>query len=491
VATVSFLWHLHQPAYRTADGTAHAPWVALHAGGAYTTLAQAILDSGGRGQVVNIVPTLLEQLLAYRDGSVRDPVVDILTRPVDRLMEGERVSLVSWSEHVNPSQLERSPRLVEIGSRLASMEDSLPPSTDHLRDLQVLLILAHAGDQAWRDPALEQLAVKGRRFSDQDHSAAVEWLRVQPARLVELWRRMADLEGVEIATSPYAHPIMPLLIDTSVVGPSWAPSQAPEVPEFRHPGDAHRQLEIGLDFMRRHGFSPVGCWPPEGSVSAEALTLYGQHDVRWLVTDEGILERSIRQQLRTGDAPAGELYQAWRLDGSSPVLFFRDRVISDLIGFEFGDWQDESAAAAELIERLVGLARRLPAEAAIVIALDGENPWPHYPACGGVFLRDLFSRLNDAGPELEPTTLSEATERAEPSNLRRLHPGSWIHGTFSTWIGHPEKTAAWELLFWWLGDDNPTELAPLYDRIFRQHLADACDQYGVEPPVDLGKPIKG
>jgi len=333
---------------------------------------------------------------------------------------------------------------------------------------------------------------------------------------VELWRRMADLEGVEIATSPYAHPIMPLLIDTSVVGPSWAPSEAPEVPEFRHPGDARRQLEIGLDFMRRHGFSPVGCWPPEGSVSAEALTLYGQHDVRWLVTDEGILERSIRQQLRTGDPPAGELYRAWRLDGSSPVLFFRDRVVSDLIGFEFGGWQDESAAAAELIEQLVGLARRLPAEAAIVIALDGENPWPHYPACGGVFLRDLFSRLNDAGPELEPITLSEATERAEPSNLRRLHPGSWIHGTFSTWIGHPEKTAAWELLtavrdavqdnaelppslllaegsdwFWWLGDDNPTELAPLYDRIFRQHLADACDQCGVEPPVDLGKPIKG
>jgi alpha-amylase/alpha-mannosidase (GH57 family) len=514
VATVSFLWHLHQPAYRTADGTAHAPWVALHAGGSYTTLASAIVESGGRGQVLNIVPTLLEQLLAYRDGTVRDPLIDILSRPVASLSEDERATLVEWGHHVNPRQIERSPRLGEIGARLASTATGSTLRPEHLRDLQVLLILAHACDQAWRDPELEPLAVKGRRFSDDDHRAAVEWLRDQPGRLVELWRRLAELDGVEIATSPYAHPIMPLLIDSSVVVPSWAPDPAPEVPVVRRPADALRQLDAGLDFMKRHDFSPVGCWPPEGSVSADALGIYGERGIRWLVTDEGILERSLGQELRADGPASAELYRGWRLDEASPVLFFRDRVLSDRIGFEFGGRQDESAAAAEFVDQLVELARRLPDDAAIVVALDGENPWPHYPACGGVFLRELLSRLNEAGPDLEPVTLAEAARRVGVSTLPRLHPGSWIHATFSTWIGHPEKTAAWELLtairdalpdrdippsmllaegsdwFWWLGDDNPTELAPLYDRIFRQHLADACAQSGVQPPIDLTRPIK-
>ena len=36
--------------------------------------------------------------------------------------------------------------------------------------------------------------------------------------------------------------------------------------------------------------------------------------------------------------------------------------------------------------------------------------------------------------------------RAEPGRLDRLHPGSWINSVFATWIGHPEKTAAWEVL---------------------------------------------
>jgi hypothetical protein len=150
-----------------------------------------------------------------------------------------------------------------------------------------------------------------------------------------------------------------------------------------------------------------------------------------------------------------------------------------------------------------------------VLALDGENPWPHYAEGGGTFLRAFFSAVNRGDTGFEPATLAELVDRADPSQLPRLHPGSWIGGTFSTWIGHPEKSRAWALLasvrellpedagelplsmllaegsdwFWWLGDDNPTELAPLYDRIFRLHLADACAAVGIESPVDLAQPL--
>jgi len=520
MATVSFLWHLHQPAYRTADGVSHAPWAAVHAGGAYTTLARAIETTAAAGQVVNIVPTLLEQLLAYADGSVSDPVLESVQTPVTDLSEDQRETLVSWAFHVDPRQLARYPRLGELAGRkpVARSENRIASryGPGDLRDLQVLFVLAHAGEQAWTDERLVPLYERGSSFSDDDHEQMAQWMRAQPTELIDLWRRIGHLPGVEISTSPFAHPIMPLLIDTSVVESSWAPHPAPEVPDFRHPEDARWQLAEGLSFMREHGFDTVGCWPPEGSVSSDAVAAYGAAGVRWLVTDEGILERSLDRPLRNGNSTEVELYRPWQLDDDGPMLFFRDRRLSDAIGFEYGRWEDEGDAAKALSQRLSEIARALPQEASIVIALDGENPWAHFPEGGGRFLRELFGRLNDSGPELVPKTLEAVCESPEPATLDRLHPGSWINSIFATWIGHPEKTHAWEVLaevrsaiekkggerptslllaegsdwFWWLGDDNPTELAPLYDQIFRAHLTDACNQIGIEPPVDLGRPLK-
>ncbi len=520
MAKLSFLWHLHQPSYRTADGVSHAPWAALHAGGAYRTLASAIIEAGGRGQVVNIVPTLLEQLIAYRDGTVEDPVIDALTTPAGDLTEDQRELLVSWGFHVTSRQLKRYPRLAELARRREVSGDRPRPSSafgpGDLRDLQVLFVVAQAGEQAWRDERLKGLMSRGRGFSPTDHDAVISWLRAQPGELIELWQQLARLPGVEISTSPYAHPIMPLLIDTDIVVDSWAPHPAPDVPPFRYPEDAEWQLAQGLALMRSAGLPVHGCWPPEGSVSTEALTIYADAGIEWLVADEGILEKSLGIPLRDTDSARAELYRPWTLTEKSPVLFFRDRTLSDAIGFRYGNWDDEARAARSLVDELVSLGRTLPSDATIVLALDGENAWLHYPDGGGRFLRELMRALSETGDELQPETLTTLAGTSKPGILDTLHPGSWINGIFATWIGHPEKTAAWRLLaevrsalekngtphppsllvaeasdwFWWLGDDNPTELAPLYDEIFRHHLADACRQAGIEPPQALDQPLK-
>ena len=520
MTTISFLWHLHQPAYRTADGVSHAPWAALHAGGAYTTLSGAIERAGGRGQVVNIVPTLLEQLCAYRDGTVSDPVIDALLTPAAELSAEQRELLVAWCFHVNPRQLARYPRLSELARRRPATDsehtlaDRFGPGD--LRDLQVLFVLAQAGEQAWTDERLADVAARGSQYSAGDHDRLADWLRAQPGELIERWLRLAKLPGVEISTSPYAHPIMPLLVDTSIVTASWSPHPAPRVPPFRHPEDARWQLEAGLEFMRAHGFSPHGCWPPEGSVSEEVVAIYGEAGTTWLVSDEGILERSLGRPIRDAQAPRPDLYKPWRLAEGGPHLFFRDRHLSDAVGFEYGRWNDEGRAAEALFRELERLAENLPQEAHIVIALDGENPWLYYPEGGGTFLTELMDRINHSGPKLAPATLHEATASIEAAELPRLHPGSWINSVFATWIGHPEKTRAWEVLkdvrealahagreqvpslflaegsdwFWWLGDDNPTDLAWLYDQIYRHHLADACAQAGVPSPPTLSRPLK-
>ena len=186
------------------------------------------------------------------------------------------------------------------------------------------------------------------------------------------------------------------------------------------------------------------------------------------------------------------------------------------LDFQYGGWEDEGKAAASFVAELEALSGTLPEDACITIALDGENPWLYYPEGGGRFLRELFDRLNTHPSGLRPATLSQASDAASPASLQRLHPGSWINSVFATWIGHHEKTHAWEILaevrkliesagvdrppslmlaegsdwFWWLGDDNPTALAPLYDKIYREHLAEACAQAGIESPVDLAKPLK-
>ena len=518
--TLSFLWHLHQPGYRTADGTAHAPWVALHAGGAYRTLVDAIIETRAPGQVVNLVPSLVEQLEAYAAGTVTDPVRDVLLRPVADLDRDARCRLADWAFHVAPRQLERLPRLEELAMRRRAaespeaLERSLGPS--ELRDMQVLAILAHAGDRAWRDPLLEPLYRRGRRFSPRHHADAAAWLERQPRELLERLRTLAGVEGVEIATSPFAHPIVPLLIDTSIVRESWAPAPPPEAPPFARPGDAERQIREGLRFMEARGFPITGCWPPEGSVSAEAVALYGRCGVRWLVTDEGILERSLGAPVRDASGGLETLYAPWRTGEGGPVLLFRDRELSDRIGFVYGRYDDEAVAARDLVDRLRALAGRLAPEAAVVIALDGENPWAHYAHAGGAFLRTLFGAVARGETGMDPVPLRDLADPGRARPLPRLHPGSWIGGTFSTWIGHPEKSRAWALLasvrdrlpddpdalphamllaegsdwFWWLGDDNPTALAPLYDRIFRTHLADACREAGVTPPPELDAPLK-
>ena len=520
MAKLSFLWHLHQPSYRTADGLSHAPWAMIHAGGAYRTLASAIAEVDGHGQVVNIVPTLLEQLIAYRDHAVNDPVVEALITPAADLSDEQRELLVSWGFHVTSRQLKRYPRLAELARRRDVSNGRSRLSAAYgpgdLRDLQVLFVIAQAGEQAWRDVRLASILTKGRGFSPADHDAVSAWLEAQPGELIKLWQRLAKLPGVEISTSPYAHPIMPLLADTGIVVDSWAPHPAPDVPPFKHPEDAVWQLDQGLEFMRSAGLEATGCWPPEGSVSAEALAIYADAGIEWLVTDEGILEKSLGRPLRANGTATSELYRPWTLAESSPVLFFRDRRLSDAIGFSYGRWDDEARAALSLVDDLVALGRTLPDDATIVLALDGENPWLHYPDGGGRFLRELMGALNQTGGELQPETLATLAGSSQPTVLDTLHPGSWINGIFATWIGHPEKTAAWRLLaevrdaieqsgaprppslflaeasdwFWWLGDDNPTELAPLYDEIFRRHLADACRQAGIVPPKEIDQPLK-
>ena len=515
MAKLTFLWHLHQPQYRTADGRVHAPWVLLHAGGEYLTLVHALTATGLAGQVLNLTPVFLDQLAAYRDGTARDPLLEALRTPARHLTPEAQGELLRWAFLLHPNQLHRWPRLAELAARAGAVpreEARKRFTTQDLADLQVLLVLAYAEPNLPWEPELGGLAEKGGHFSDSARRQAVDWLAACPGRLLGAYRKLASEEGIEISTSPFGHPIIPLLLDTGVVRDSWAPHPAPAVPAFSAPDDAEEHMRLGLDVMRNLGFAPVGCWPPEGSVSEAAVALYATNGVRWLATDEGILAASLGRALSSESGVGQELFQPWQLPAGGPMLFFRHRGFSDFIGFQASRFADEADAARDFVFHLRRTASHLPADAGIVVALDGENPWTSYPQGGTKFLVTLARELEQS-TQLRLVTLGERAAEETPTPLPHLHPGSWIGGTFATWIGHEEKNRGWELLartralgafeggqswlaaegsdwLWWFGDDNPTMLAPLYDELFRHHLRDACATAGIQAPPELAVPVR-
>jgi hypothetical protein len=199
-------------------------------------------------------------------------------------------------------------------------------------------------------------------------------------------------------------------------------------------------------------------------------------------------------------------------------IAFRDHPLSDRIGFTYRPWEPERAAA-DFLEGLEGIGREHP-DASVAVILDGENAWEFYPENAMPFFEALYTGLA-AHETIRTATMERAPESTQ--ELPALHPGSWIYGTFDTWVGHPEKNAAWELIyqtwrdyshheaqlspelrerclehflaaecsdwFWWYGEDHYTEFSLEFDVLFRSRLIAVYEAMGQRPPANLLRPI--
>jgi alpha-amylase/alpha-mannosidase (GH57 family) len=321
-----------------------------------------------------------------------------------------------------------------------------------------------------------------------------------------MYREMQDRGVIEISTTPFYHPILPILIDSQVDG---------SVPVDVHfPYDAREQLERAQKFIAgRFGKAPQGLWPSEGSVSNDAALLASSVGFQWMATDEGILAKS---GVDLSWDNRRHLYHPRRR--GDMTVFFRDRQMSDLIGFQYMHAPPEDSAR-DLIRRL----REVPDDSHVLLALDGENPWDYYANSGRDFLRRVFEGIHN-DPALEAVTLSEAMRRMPAERLGWLAPGSWANANFNIWIGHPEDHQAWhwivrarealmsrkgyaaeqewelayeELLIaegsdwmWWFGNDFSSESDAIFDSLFRQHIGNVFQLIGLPEPEGLDRPIK-
>jgi alpha-amylase/alpha-mannosidase (GH57 family) len=382
-------------------------------------------------------------------------------------------------------------------------------STDDLRDLQIWHKLAWV--DAWyheHDARVRALVDRGRGFTEND-KATLRAVELEILRKVIPEYGSAAARGqVELSTSPFYHPILPLLCDTDVYLQTHPHARMPRQP-FRRPEDAVEQLARAVALYERlFGRVPTGLWPSEGSVSDAMVPLVAQAGFRWMATDEAILARSLEIGFsRSGDGHVEQPERLYRPYAIGPVACgFRDHTLSDLIGFTYASWSPDGAAD-DFVFRLVTAGRRYAArtnggEATIFIILDGENAWEHYQGQGRPFLRALYARLA-AHPEIRTVTMGEAC--AAPSDrLASIAAGSWINGDFYIWIGHPDDQRAWSQLsgarqafaaaaastapdararareeiliaegsdwFWWYGDDHSSEHDLAFDDLFRRHL---------------------
>ncbi len=505
---LAILWHQHQPYYLKKE-----PWVRLHAIKDYYDMAE-MADEFSVKFTVNLTPSLIRQILELiedmKNGKYGDEYLYYTMKPASELTPDERHFIIEHFFSANwKNMIGVFPRYREL---LDKKQNGKKFTEQDIRDLQVLFNLA------WFDPdfrekeiilptgkrvCLRELVEKERNYTEEDKKIIWDAQLAILEAILPLHKKLQDEGKIEVSTTPFYHPILPLIYNTDVAKECMPGTPLPT--RFSYPQDAEEHVRRACELYRQiFGRDVRGMWPGEGSVSEDVIPLFKKYGVRWIATDEGILQRS-------GGGPHTKPY-----DFSGLTIVFRDRTLSDLIGFRYNS-MDPLDAANDFILRLYGIRKRFPGKILVAVILDGENAWEHFPHDGKDFLREFYREIAEA-PWIVPVTMSEGIELVEHGKLERLHPGSWINSDFHIWIGEKEENTAWEYLkhvrkdydkygdenpeayewilvaegsdwFWWYGMDQETFNEGFFDWAFREALKNVYRSMGKEPPSFLDVPI--
>jgi alpha-amylase/alpha-mannosidase (GH57 family) len=551
---------MHQPYYRfPATGVFEMPWARLHALKDYGRMVERLAAFPCLHQTFNLVPSLVEQLQDYASGDFHDLYWERSLKPAAELDPSERLFLLQWMcERPDHPRAQTHPRYLELAQKREAclpggLEDCVRSfSTSELRDLQIWFNLAWFTAEDLEAAPLAELVGRGRDFGEADKQTLAIAQQQRLRAVLPAYRAAAERGQVELSTSPYYHPIMPLLADTDTSRISRPESLLP-LRRFAHPEDAAEQMRLGLQkHLETFGGEARGVWCSEQAVGEIVLPLLMDAGIRWTISDDTVLRRSLAgvsqepagsfpwlpatsasSAARTVDAP-DLAYHPYRLEreGRDMVIVFRDHALSDLIGFVYRSWEP-AAAAADLLARLRAIHETIPDQAEpglVTIGLDGENAWEYYQRNATDFFQHLYEGLSE-DPAFRCLTVSEHLDKHPPSRrLDWLHTGSWIGGDLGTWIGEPAHNSAWLLLhgardaaaaarlaprsggsspdqgavdtawrhvliaegsdwFWWFGAHHQTDLDATWDLTFRTHLREVYRLLGQEVPAELFAPL--
>jgi alpha-amylase/alpha-mannosidase (GH57 family) len=543
---VAFIWHQHQPLYKSnLDGEYRLPWVRLHGTKDYLDLVLMLERFPKLHQTVNLVPSLMMQIEDYVAGTAFDPYLSLLLTPVETLRSEQQQFIIEhFFDAHHHTMIDPHLRYGELyGQRQDKGRDWC---LNHWRaedysDLLAWHNLAWFDPLFWEDPEIASWLEQGKGFTLSDRQRIYSKQRSILSRIIPQHRRMQEAGQLEITTTPYTHPILPLLADTNA-----GRVALPEMPlpnrRFQWAEDIPRHLRRAKQMYRdRFGCDPRGLWPSEQSVSPAILPYITEQGFQWICSDEAVLGWTLHHFFhRDGSGTLTEpglLYRPYRLETphGDLAIVFRDHRLSDLIGFTYGNMEPQRAAI-DLIGHLEAIGRTLKAQQQqggtaleqpwlVTIALDGENCWEFYQKDGKPFLESLYQILSEH-PAIALVTVSEFLDQFPPTvklPADKLHSGSWVDGSFSTWIGDPAKNRAWELLtqarqtlanqpeateennpeawealyaaegsdwFWWFGEGHSSNQDAMFDQLFREHLTTLYQALNQPVPIEVRQPVE-
>jgi alpha-amylase/alpha-mannosidase (GH57 family) len=513
-----FVWHMHQPFYKDlVTGEYRLPWTRLHALKDYYGMVEILRDYPTVHQTFNLVPSMLVQIEEYAAGTAVDPLLECALRPAADLTEAESNFLLRYAFLFTPRLIERFPRYAELygvwhaAEKVAARARRLFSIQD-LADLQVLSQLAWFDEEfRAKDPEVRALISKARNFLREDQvlmgRKQLEILR----HVLPVYKEFASRGQIELSTTPFYHPIVPLICDSNIATVSHPGIRLPS--RFSYPQDARDQLRAAQGFVRDHlEYKPIGLWPSEGSVSDEVLGIAAETGFQWIASDNGVLARTLNR-----DATPSLTYRPYRwMQGSREIsVVFRDHHLSDLIGFVYSR-MDSADAAVHFLQQIRANSQpelNQGRDVLVPIILDGENAWEYYAENGRPFLLELYRRIVEA-PDLAALSVSEALKvhQQHQSTIGHIFPGSWINANFDIWIGADEDNVAWEYLLrarqkydeaatsvpeknrklafeelliaegsdwcWWYGPEHTSENRAEFDQLYRDHLANVYRALG-------------
>ena len=544
---VNLVWHQHQPLYyKNTEGVYTRPWVRVHATKDYYDMASTVQQYPDIHVTFNLTPVLIKQLTDFAKNGAKDLYWTTAEKPAATLTDDEKRFILQRFFDVNwDNIIARFPRYQELltlrgGSDTASIDKAMGRySEQDYRDLQIWFNLAWFDPDFLNSEPLKALVDKGGNFSEDDKKIVFDKALSVIQETIPLHKKMQDSGQIEVITTPYAHPILPLIYDSKLALVGNPAGEAPE--RFSYPNDGIAQLAKSVEIYKDNfGRAPRGLWPGEGSVAQAVVPLIADAGYQWMATGEPVLAASLGIGEFTRDAnetiqQADDLYRPYYVsdtDGNQVAVFFRDWRMSDLIGFEYSQ-KDPDAAAQDMMRRLENVRQQLITEGStgpniVSIVLDGENAWEYYPNDGKAFLNALYKALSESEKIRTVTPTEYLAMFPEQKALDNLFPGAWFSANYDTWIGEPEETQAWNYLgkvrsflasydiskkktapsaealdkaldfmylaegsdwFWWYGSDQDSGQDAYFDVGFRALLAGVYESLEVDVPAFVNVPI--
>ncbi|OGF47780.1 MAG: hypothetical protein A2452_09840 [Candidatus Firestonebacteria bacterium RIFOXYC2_FULL_39_67] len=530
---IAFVWHMHQPYYKDlATGKYEMPWVRLHGAKDYHFMVELLDKYPKIKQTFNLVPSLISQLNDYVFNNATDTVFELTEKKAAELDPDDKAFILwncfmaNWDNMIKPY-----PRYFELlekrgyyVSQKELPEIALRFTVQDYLDLQVWFNLSWFDPlTVEKDPLLLALKAKGRKFTETDKQVVMTKQKELLARIIPKYKEVMERGQIEITTTPFYHPILPLVYDTSI-----AKVSLPRLNmnfTFSAPEDAEEQVKRAVILHEKtFGVKPKGLWPAEGSVSEDIIPLLSGYGIKWISSDEEILMHS----LKIFSGKNNYLYKPYivKKNGSEVNIIFRNKELADAIGFLYSKW-DAEAAVNDFIEKIYGIANSTDIQNPLIsIILDGENAWEYYKNNALDFFNVLYDRLSKDS-RIQTTTVSDYLEKFPPKEtLPYLYPGSWINHDFYIWIGHEEDIKAWDYLNrvrqdlnnwkdeikardpdayekimeemlisegsdwnWWYGDDHSSVQDEEFDKLFRKHLSNIYEFAGKKVPPYLLTPV--